>query len=49
MNTKWCFTIRSGLEAAFFHLYGIKRDDVDYIMEQFPIVKRKDEKAYGRS
>jgi hypothetical protein len=28
-------------------LYGIERDDVDYIMETFPIVRRKDEKEYG--
>lgn len=41
------FVIRCELDAAFFHLYGVGRDDVDYIMEQFPIVKRKDEKAYG--
>jgi len=41
------FRIRCELDAAFFHLYGIERDDVDYIMEQFPIVKRKDERAYG--
>ncbi|MCV7261129.1 Eco57I restriction-modification methylase domain-containing protein [Mycobacterium shimoidei] len=34
--------VRSELDAAFFHLYGIERDDVDYIMETFPIVKRKD-------
>jgi hypothetical protein len=34
------------LDAAYFHLYGIERDDVDYIMERFPIVKRKDEKLY---
>lgn len=40
-------TIRSELDAAFFHLYGIERDDVDYIMDTFPIVKRKDEAAYG--
>ncbi len=33
--------------AAYFHLYGIEHDDVDYIMETFPIVKRKDEKLYG--
>jgi hypothetical protein len=25
----------------------IARDDVDYIMETFPIVKRKDEAAHG--
>lgn len=31
----------------YFYLYGIERDDVDYIMETFPIVKRKDEQKYG--
>jgi hypothetical protein len=35
------------LDAAFFHLYGIAHDDVDYIMETFPIVKRKDVAAHG--
>jgi hypothetical protein len=30
-----------------FHIYGISKDDVDYILETFPIVKRKDEAAYG--
>jgi hypothetical protein len=28
-------------------LYGIERDDVDYVMETFPIVKRKDVERYG--
>ncbi len=37
------FLLRCELDAAYFHLYGIERDDVDYIMETFPIVKRKDE------
>jgi hypothetical protein len=41
------FLLRCELDAAFFHLYGIERDDVDYIMETFPIVKRKDEAAHG--
>ena len=41
------FPIRCELDAAYFHLYGIKRDDVDYIMETFLIVKRKDEASYG--
>jgi hypothetical protein len=41
------FLLRCELDAAYFHLYGIKRDDVDYIMETFPIVKKKDEKFYG--
>lgn len=39
--------IRAELDALFFHLYGINRDDVEYIMETFPIVKRKDEAKYG--
>jgi hypothetical protein len=41
------FLIRCELDAAFFHLYGIDRDDADYIMETFPIVKRKDEARFG--
>ena len=41
------FQIRCELDAAFFHLYGIERDDVDYIMETFPIVKRKDIQKYN--
>ena len=39
--------LRAELDAFFFRLYGIERDDVDYIMETFPIVKRKDEQRYG--
>src|SRR4051794_5398732 len=41
------FLLRAELDAAFFHLYGIARDDVDYILDTFPIVRRKDEKAHG--
>lgn len=41
------FLLRCELDAAFFHLYDIERDDVDYVMETFPIVKRKDVKAHG--
>jgi hypothetical protein len=39
--------LRAELDAAFFHVYGIERDDVDYILDTFPIVRRKDEKSYG--
>ena len=41
------FMMRCELDGAYFHLYGIGRDDVDYIMETFPIVRRRDEQAYG--
>lgn len=39
--------LRAELDAAFFHLCVIQRDDVDYIMETFPIVKKKDVAAFG--
>ena len=39
--------LRAELDAYYFHLYGIERADVDYIMETFPIVKRKDEAEFG--
>lgn len=46
-NEERRFLLRCELDAAYFHLYGMKRGDVDYIMETFPIVKKKDEKLYG--
>ena len=39
--------LRCELDAAFFHLYDIGRDDVDYIMETFHIVRGDDQAAYG--
>ncbi|MFH1086387.1 MAG: RraA family protein [Chloroflexota bacterium] len=41
------FRLRCELDALYFHLYGVDRDDVEYILEQFPIVKRKDEARWG--
>jgi len=41
------FVMRCELDALYFHLYGISRDDVDYILDTFPIVKRKDETQHG--
>lgn len=41
------FRLRCELDAAYFHLYGISESDADYIMDTFPIVKRKDEKTHG--
>ncbi len=35
------------LDALMFHLYGINRDDTAYIMDNFPIVKRKDVERFG--
>ncbi|MCA9671388.1 MAG: N-6 DNA methylase [Myxococcales bacterium] len=39
--------LRAELDAAFFHLYGIAAADVDYIMDTFPIVRRREEKHLG--
>jgi N-6 DNA Methylase len=41
------FQLRCELDAAFFHLYGLSRDDVGYVMDTFPIVRKHDEKAHG--
>jgi hypothetical protein len=41
------FLLRAELDAAYFHLYGIGREDVDYILDTFPIVRRKDEAQHG--
>ena len=36
------------LDALFFNLYGISRDDAAYILDTFPIVREQDIKAHGR-
>lgn len=39
--------LRAELDAALFHVYGLGRDDVVYVMETFPTVKKRDEAAHG--
>ena len=39
--------LRCELDAIYAHLYGISKDDLEYILGTFPIVKRKDEAKYG--
>jgi hypothetical protein len=41
------FLLRCELDTAFFHLYGLNRDDTAYILDTFPIVKRKDEAQFN--
>lgn len=36
------------LDALFFHLYGVDREDAAYILDTFPIVREQDEKAFKR-
>jgi hypothetical protein len=39
--------LRAELDAVYAHLYGLTRDELAYILDTFPIVKRKDEAQYG--
>ena len=39
--------IRAELDSAYFHLYAVDRDDAAYILDTFPILKRKDEAKCG--
>jgi hypothetical protein len=41
------FLLRCELDAAFFHLYAINRDDTAYILDTFAVVRKKDEAAHG--
>jgi type I restriction-modification system DNA methylase subunit len=41
------FMIRCELDAAYFHTYGIERENVDYIMDTFPILEKRDEQQFG--
>ena len=39
--------LRAELDAAFFHLFGLREDDIDFVMESFPILKQREERTVG--
>ena len=39
--------LRARLDALYFLLYGLSRDDAGYVLDTFPIIRRNDEKAFG--
>ncbi len=39
--------LRARLDALYFHLYGLNREDAAYILSTFPIIQRQDESAFG--
>ena len=39
--------LRARLDALYFHLYGLSRDEAGYVLDTFPIVRGEDEKAFG--
>ncbi|HJK39244.1 MAG TPA: hypothetical protein O0Y07_04585 [Methanocorpusculum sp.] len=41
------FILQRELDAIYAHLYGISRDDLAYILDTFPIVRKNDETKYG--
>ena len=40
--------LRARLDALYFILYGLSREDAAYVLETFPIVRREDEAAFGK-
>ena len=40
--------LRARLDALYFHLYGLDRDDAAYILSTFPIIQRQDQAAFNR-
>ena len=39
--------LRARLDALYFHLYGVSREDASYIMDTFPIVRNQDVDEFG--
>jgi hypothetical protein len=39
--------LRAELDGLYAHLYGLTRDELAYILDTFPIVRRKDEERWG--
>ena len=39
--------LRARLDALYFHLYGLSRDEADYVLSTFPIVQKEDEAGFG--
>ncbi len=40
--------LRARLDALYFLLYGLDRDDAAYVMDSFPITRRNDERDHGK-
>ncbi|EOD67656.1 Eco57I restriction-modification methylase domain-containing protein [Amycolatopsis vancoresmycina] len=43
------FWLRAELDAAYFHLYGVPHDDVDYIMDTFRAFRNNDPERFART
>ena len=41
------FSFDANSMLCYSHAYGLSREDVDYMLDTFPIVRRKDEQPFG--
>ena len=41
------FQLQCEIDAAFFHLYGLSRDDTAYILDTFPVLERSENREHG--
>ena len=39
--------LRARLDALYFHLYGLTKEEAGYVLDTFPIVRKEDEAAFG--
>jgi len=39
--------VRAEIDAYVAHLYGLSREEFAYILDTFPVLKRKEEQAFG--
>ena len=39
--------LRAELDAIYAHLYGLTAEELEYVLDTFPIVRRKDEAKWG--
>ncbi len=40
--------LRARLDALYFHLYGLTKEDAEYVLDTFTTVRKEDEAAFGR-
>ena len=40
--------LRARLDALYFHLYGLTKEDAEYVLDTFPIVCKEDKAVFGR-
>ena len=47
-NSQVRLQLRARLDALFFHLYGLDEQETSYVIDQFPVLAKRDLKQYGQ-